>query len=378
MWKINQALAPVCQRNINKWLVLWWSLQASMEDFRTALRRARDDVIHFTGLAALLRPVLGGAGAILSLNSLSPPWCDPLRPENRPGPHPRFLDALLDYLRRERIDIVTPDEIAGRLKKDGPQRRFVCLTLDGAYRDHFDDAFPIFKKHSAPFTVFVPTSLPDRLGDLWWMALAAVVAKSPSLAMVLDGREQHVDARTAGDKRHVYRGLTRWLLSRADNTEIVAFVADLAARYGVDMAELRERVCMTWQQIATLAADPLVTIGAQTVTHPVLSKVSSKAVEREMRMSRLVIESAIGIMPRHFAYPFGQAAFAREREFAIARDLGFVTAMTLRPGVLRLADCGRMTALPRIALPGRLQRLRSARVALSGTSSMFSRPRGRG
>ena len=212
------------------------------------------------------------------------------------GPHPRFLAALLSHLRGQGVDIVGPDELTRRLVEQKFQRRFVCLTLDGAYRDHYaDDAFPIFKKFSAPFSVFVPTSFPDRLGELWWMVVAAVVAKSTSVAMLLDGREQHVVAVTDGDKRHLYNGLIRWLLTRRDNEEIVTFVRDLAARYGVDIADMRERLCMNWQHIAELAADPLVTIGAQSVTHPILTKLAAKDVEREMRMSRAVIESAIGI-----------------------------------------------------------------------------------
>ncbi|MGZ5865503.1 MAG: polysaccharide deacetylase family protein [Xanthobacteraceae bacterium] len=337
-----------------------------MESFGRALQRAGFDALYFSGASHLLRPLFGGVGAILALNRISSPWCDPLRPERKMGPQPRFLDALLNYLRRRRIDIITPDELALRLTERKLRRRFVCLTLDGAYRDHYDDAWPIFQKYDAPFALFMPTSFPDQLGELWWMAVAAVVAKSTSVAMLFDGRQQHVTAVTDADKRYLYDGLMRWLLARRDNDEIITFVNDLAGRYGVDIAEMRQRVCMTWQQIGELAVKPLVTIGAQSVTHPILTKLTAKDVEREMQMSRAVIEAAIGIAPKQFAYPFGHAAFAREREFKIARDAGYITAMTLRPGVLRRSHHDAPTALPRISLDGSFQRLRYAKVAMSG------------
>ena len=46
-----------------------------------------------------------------------------------------------------------------------------------------------------------------------------------------------------------------------------AIVRDLAARYQVDIAAFCKDLCMSWQEITALAADPLVTIGAHTVNH---------------------------------------------------------------------------------------------------------------
>ena len=51
-------------------------------------------------------------------------------------------------------------------------------------------------------------------------------------------------------------------------------------------------------------------------------------------MSRAVIEAALGMRPAHFAYPVGDRTSAGPREFRIAAELGFKTAVTTRPGVL--------------------------------------------
>jgi peptidoglycan/xylan/chitin deacetylase (PgdA/CDA1 family) len=170
----------------------------------------------------------------------------------------------------------------------------------------------------------------------------------------------------------------RWLLDRSDNEQIVMQVRDLCARYGVDMTEICARTCMTWEQIGELARDPLVTIGAQSVSHPVLTKLSPQRAEHEIRMSRSVIEGAIGISPTHFAYPFGQAGVADAREFQIAEDAGYLTAMTLQPGVLTREHAGKLTALPRISLGAGFQRLRYAKVVMSGVpsaiASRFAKP----
>ena len=138
---------------------------------------------------------------------------------------------------------------------------------------------------------------------------------------------------------------------------------------------------MDWQEIAALAADPLVTIGAHTVNHPMLAKLPEKAVRAEMDLSRSVIEAALGAPPAHLSYPYGDPNSAGPREFAIAAALGFKTAVTTRPGVLFPAHAAHLTALPRISLNGEYQQLRYVRVLLSGAATAmwngFRRPRRR-
>jgi peptidoglycan/xylan/chitin deacetylase (PgdA/CDA1 family) len=126
---------------------------------------------------------------------------------------------------------------------------------------------------------------------------------------------------------------------------------------------------MDWPQIAQLAADPLVTIGAHTVNHPMLARLPPEAARAEMDLSRSVIEAALNVRPRHLAYPFGDPTAAGPREFAAAAALGFKTAVTTRPGVLFAAHRDRLTALPRISLNGEYQQLRYVRVLLSGSAT---------
>jgi peptidoglycan/xylan/chitin deacetylase (PgdA/CDA1 family) len=126
---------------------------------------------------------------------------------------------------------------------------------------------------------------------------------------------------------------------------------------------------MTWAELAQLAADPLVTIGAHTVNHVMLAKVSERQARSEMAMSRSVIEASLGVRPDHLAYPVGDAAAAGPREFAIAAEVGFKTAVTTRPGVLFRAHSTHLMALPRISLNGEYQRERYARVLLSGAAT---------
>ena len=161
----------------------------------------------------------------------------------------------------------------------------------------------------------------------------------------------------------------RWPNFQPDLDDLRRAVSDLGARYGVDHAALREKLCMTWAEIDELAADPLATIGAHTVNHVMLRKASDAVVRREMRESAAVIEAALGKRPAHFSYPVGDRTSAGRREFDIAAELGFRTAVTTRPGVLFPEHVAHLTALPRISLNGEYQQSRYAKVLISGAAT---------
>jgi len=126
---------------------------------------------------------------------------------------------------------------------------------------------------------------------------------------------------------------------------------------------------MSWSEFSDLAADPLVTIGAHTVNHVRLTKVSEDEAQSEMEMSATIIEAALGKRPLHLSYPVGDRTSAGRREFAMARELGFKTAVTTRPGVLFAEHREHLTALPRISLNGEYQEPRYVRVLVSGAAT---------
>jgi peptidoglycan/xylan/chitin deacetylase (PgdA/CDA1 family) len=157
---------------------------------------------------------------------------------------------------------------------------------------------------------------------------------------------------------------------------IHAFVGALSARYGVDMAPVGDELCMTWDEIRELAADPLVTMGAHTVNHLMLGKANEATARAELATSREVIAAALGKPVDHFAYPYGGPDLVGRREFRIAADLGYKTAVTTRPGVLFPEHAAHLTALPRLSLNGEYQDARYVKVLMSGTATaLFNRLR---
>jgi peptidoglycan/xylan/chitin deacetylase (PgdA/CDA1 family) len=282
---------------------------------------------------------------------------------------PRFLEKVVRKVKRQKLDFVSLDELHRRLTQGDFERRFVCLTIDDGYRDTLQWAYPILKANEVPFALYIPTSFPDRIGELWWLALEAIVARNARIRLIANGRERAFECATLADKYHAYDQLYWWVRSFTREDELRHAVRDLAARYEVDIAAFCEELCMDWSEIRELAADPLVTIGAHTVNHVMLAKTPERQARSEMAMSRSVIEASLGLKPQHLSYPVGDATSAGPREFRIAAELGFKTAVTTRPGVLFAEHGEHLMALPRISLNGEHQQMRHVSVLLSGAAT---------
>lgn len=327
------------------------------------------EALYFTGAHHLLRPLLGGVGAILTLHHVRPPRMDAFQPNRLLEVTPAFLEDVLRVLRGADIEVITLDEMHRRLTERDFRRRFVCLTFDDGYRDNLRYALPILRKYQAPFTLYVPTSFPDRVGELWWLTLEHAIGRHDRISLVMDGRDRRYECDTPEAKYELYEHIYWWLRSLPSEDDLRAAVRDLGTRYGVDDAGLREELCMTWAEIEEVASDPLATIGAHTVNHVMLRKASDDAVRSEMQQSAAVIEAALGKRPTHFSYPVGDKTSAGVREFRVAAELGFKTAVTTRPGVLFPEHAAHMTALPRISLNGEYQQTRYAKVLVSGAAT---------
>ena len=102
------------------------------------------------------------------------------------------------------------------------------------------------------------------------------------------------------------------------------------------------------------------------MSHAVLSKCDDDGARWKIAASVEHIEYELRCPCRHFAYPYGDAAGAGPREFAIARDVGVETAATTRKGLIGGSARYQLWSLPRFSLTGDYQDERFFRVLLHG------------
>ncbi len=331
------------------------------------LTSLRLELAYFSGSAWLRGRRIGGAGIVLRFERVRPPRAARFQPLRSREITPRFLDRTIRALKRWKFDIVSMDEVCRRAVTLASPRRFVCLTFDGGYKDVMTSAYPVLSRHGVPFTVYVPTAFPDGVGEAWWLALEQLIARENRLSLMMDGTERHFDTASTAEKYRLYEFLESWMRSLAP-PDLSSAIRDLCTRYSVDLAAVSRDASMDWDDLAILAADPLVTIGSATVNYPVLSNLKDADALREMTMGRAVAQAALHGDIRHFAYPFGDRAAFRRQHVAMADEAGFSSAASAISGIVEAKGRTNLHALPRIVWDGRLRSLRAMRVILSGVT----------
>lgn len=331
------------------------------------LRNLRLELAWLSGRHWLSGRGSGGAGVVLRFERVRPRRAGRFQPLRSHEIAPKFLDRTIRALRRWKFDIVSMDEVCHRAVTSPTPRRFVCLTFDGGAKDIIASAYPVLSRHGVPFTVYLPTAFPDRLGEAWWLALEEIIARERRVSLVMERHERHFDIAGPAEKYQLYEFLSGWMRGLSP-PDLSAAINDLCKRYSVNLAALSREAVMDWDDLARLAADPLVTIGSATVNYPVLSNLKDADAQREMTMGRAVAQAAFHREIRHFAYPFGdRAAFAR-KHVQMAEDAGFVSAASALPGVVQAEGRTNLHALPRLSWDGRQRSLRVMRVLLSGAA----------
>jgi peptidoglycan/xylan/chitin deacetylase (PgdA/CDA1 family) len=309
-----------------------------MKQFRNNVIRAGLEALYFTGAHYLLRPIFAGVGGMA-------------------------------HLRARDIDIITIDEMHQRLMQRDFTRRFACFTFDDGYRDNRDFALPVMREFDAPFTAYVASDFAEGTGKLWWVALEMAIANAESIEAEIGGVAVRLDASTIDAKQAAFDRLHDWMRALPGEHDIRREISALCSRHGVDENAICRDLCLSWEELKPFADDPLITIGAHTITHCNLAKQTEAVATQEMAISRARIEAALQRPVLHLAYPYGDRIAAGTREFALAQAAGFKTAVTTRPGMIFPGSAEHLTALPRVSLNGNYQDQRILPVLTSGAAT---------
>ncbi|TPM19842.1 polysaccharide deacetylase family protein [Mesorhizobium sp. B2-3-6] len=340
-----------------------------MIDGGEAIRKLALNVARYTGLAPLAKPLVGGIGAILMLHRVTAKPEKPDSVNRHLNIAPGFLDAMIAGLKADGYAFVSMDEAVERIAARGKGGQFAAITADDAYRDNMTEALPVLEKHGAPITIYVAPGLINGTADLWWDVVEDLVNAGDRLTLTTSEGKTTIDCTSPAKKLQAIARLHTYLTSEVREEDLRAVLRELAHANGVDAGRPRVDTLMTWSEIRAIAAHPLVTIGAHTINHSNLKRLSEADARHEIVGVKSILRAELGEEPRHFAYPYGYASAVGCREVGLVRDAGYTSAVTTRHGVLRAEHAGFLHALPRISVNGRYQNLAHIRTMLSGVTT---------
>ncbi|RST87327.1 polysaccharide deacetylase [Aquibium carbonis] len=329
-------------------------------------------VLHAARLS-LLAPIagrlLGGIGAILMVHRINDDRPRGIGVNRHLTVTPGFLDAVLTEVRRMGYVFVSMDEAVDRLKSRSSGQRFVTITADDGYRDNLTDALPVLERHEAPITVHVAPALTEGKVLLWWDLLEEIIATRDVVYLSLPEGPAVFDCDTPTAKFRANTEIHNYLTDRVAEEDQVRVIEGLARSCGIDPLQAGHASLMDWNELRRFAAHPLVTIGAHTVHHYNLRRLSAEKALRELADARRLLRVELGETPSHMAYPYGYEAAVGKREVDLAREAGYASAVTTRHGLLQTEHASHLQALPRISVNGRYQQVAHVGTMLSGITT---------
>lgn len=202
--------------------------------------------------------------------------------------------------------------------------RALSITFDDGYADNVDLAAPILHRLGMTATFFVSTGFVGG-GCMFNDRVIEAIRRAGSNVIDLTslGLSSYTLDSAGARGQAIESILTGIKHLPQDRRDAVADAIVAAAGSGAPM-ELMMRPGQL-RRLGELGMD----IGAHTVTHPILSRVSVATAEAEMRQSKNELEKILGRRVDLFAYPNGVPGQDYGKEHAtLARECGFSAAVS--------------------------------------------------
>ncbi|MHB8773325.1 MAG: polysaccharide deacetylase family protein [Syntrophales bacterium] len=240
---------------------------------------------------------------------------------------PQVFRSQIEYLSRE-YNIIHLEEMVVGMESGKIPEKSVALTFDDGYRDNYEFAFPVLREFSAPATIFVTTGAIDA-GFMHWHRFDEAILQTTRPCVDLNEFGFGSHPTSTPEERINTLSILHHRLKTIDDAQLRRVIDSVARKNGGGYGE--DRQMLSWEEIREMQGSGLVTIGAHTVTHPILTKVPRKFAEEEIRKSGRRIREMTGRGADFFAYPNGEVADFNKDIQKMVRASGYRAAFTMVP-----------------------------------------------
>lgn len=256
------------------------------------------------------------------------PVLDPLFPDEM---HAQRFDEVCGWLKAW-FNVLPLDQAIGHMKTGTLPAGAACITFDDGYADNHDVAMPILQRHGLTATFFIATGFLDG-GRMWNDTVIETIRASagPLLNLTSFGLGQHpiasVEQKQAAISALIGHIKYRPVEERIAITEQIAQFANVT---------LPQDLMMTSEEVKAMRQAGM-QIGAHTVSHPILARLTDEQARQEISGSKAYLEQLLGESVGVFAYPNGKPGEDYSLQTVeIVRSLNFDAAVSTQWGA---TDC---------------------------------------
>jgi len=226
------------------------------------------------------------------------------------------------------FNVLPLDAAVERLKAGELPARAAAITFDDGYADNWLNAVPILKKHGLQATFFIATGYLD--GGCMWNDIIIESIRNTEMASIELNWLGLGDVPLGSIENR--RSAVQCVISKVKHLETDARKAAVDQIHEQCAIKVPSDLMMTTDQLRQLHASGM-GVGAHTVSHPILTRLTLSEARREISDSRDCLEGILGVRIGLFAYPNGKVIQDYTCEHAgLVNQLGFDAAVSTNAG----------------------------------------------
>lgn len=241
-----------------------------------------------------------------------------------PNHFAKHLDILQDCYHP-----ISLNELEKRLVCGLLPRRGVVVTFDDGYADNLLNAKPLLEARGIPATIFITTGFVGLDHEFWWDELEHILLSNcslpPELRLIINGRTYQWMVEGVSKHQELYDNLYSLLKPMAywDRERVMGQLAQWTGvmRHGRDSHR-----SMSPSELQVLTRGSEITVGAHTVTHPMLASQPVDVQREEIAKSKRHLEDITGKPVTSFSYPYGGPGDVDWAARRLVREAGFKIA----------------------------------------------------
>jgi peptidoglycan/xylan/chitin deacetylase (PgdA/CDA1 family) len=242
------------------------------------------------------------------------------------------LAAQLDYL-QSHYTVLPLSMIENRLREGRPlPTASAAITIDDGYSDFHEIAWPLLCRRNMPATIFSVTDFVDGNRWIWTDKIPFLLSRTREDRIAINVSGLRIAGALNGDSsRRQLASRLNTLLKHLPDESKDHLIDQIAVQCSVKLPARPpvESGSCTWEQLREMESAGL-EVGSHTVTHPLLTRVGTDRLLRELEQSRRRLEEMLGHTVTLFCYPNG--AYNRVVRDAVARA-GYQLAVTSDDGL---------------------------------------------
>jgi len=188
----------------------------------------------------------------------------------------------------------------------------VVITFDDGFKNNFTSAYPILKKYNIPATIFITTSMVDKdnqyEGMIWPDYVQSLFLETNKTKIEISQLKTGIlPLNTVQDKIAAKNNICS-LLKRIPSDQKYKLINWLKEQ--LDVASFSQKsnlfLGLSWDEIEQMDREGLISFGAHTINHEILSQIPTDRIHHEIMGSKEIIEKHLDKKITLFAYPNGQ------------------------------------------------------------------------